>query len=517
MNYNGNRYMDLIETYVDRFNSMDEECYKNEITNSEALSWMNKNIPFMECSDKTIEEIYYFRWWTYRKHIRKTPVGYIITEFLADVPWAGIYNSINAANAHHLSEGRWIRYGKTYLEDYIRFWIYGEGRTHFYSTWLITAIWEYCSVRNDYSIGIENLDAICAYYEKWENEHLDKSGFFWSIDNFDAMENTISGTAENLKPDKGFRITLNSYMAADAYAISKFAVLANRNDIALKYKEKGDKLRKLIIEKLWDRDFFKSYHSLEESGDIEFSKLPPERNAREEMGYIPWRFDLPHPGMETAFSFLKCPKGFKNPFGITTAEQSHPRFLFEVNHECLWNGYIWPYATSHTLTAIIHLLHNYNQDVMSKNDFYDMLHQYANSQYIIDDNGVKRPWIDEVIDPRNGEWSSRKILKDLGWPTRIGGYERGKDYNHSTFCDLVISGLAGIYVNDNGTLDVEPLFEAENLDYFCVDSVLCGGHDISVFWDKNGGRYGNSAGLTVYCDEKKVGFADTPSKISIKL
>jgi len=33
----------------------------------------------------------------------------------------------------------------------------------------------------------------------------------------------------------------------------------------------------------------------------------------------------------------------------------------------------------------------------------------------------------------------------MGTGTRDkGGVERGKDYNHSTFCDLIITGLVGL-------------------------------------------------------------------------
>ena len=51
-----------------------------------------------------------------------------------------------------------------------------------------------------------------------------------------------------------------------------------------------------------------------------------------------------------------------------------------------------------------------------------------------------------------GDWISRTILErwkkeknDKGeeWPMNKGGKERGKDYNHSTFCDLIINGLIG--------------------------------------------------------------------------
>lgn len=38
-------------------------------------------IPLLDCEDKTIEEIYYYRWHVFCLHIRKTPEGHIISEF----------------------------------------------------------------------------------------------------------------------------------------------------------------------------------------------------------------------------------------------------------------------------------------------------------------------------------------------------------------------------------------------------------------------------------------------------
>lgn len=462
-----NDLIDKLKNYVQKFNSMDEECYFNDIKNADAFSWMKENIPLIDCPDKELEEMYYFRWWVYRKHIKSTPEGYIITEFLPKVPWAKEHNSINAAVGHHLAEGRWIKNSKNYLEDYIRFWLNRREKGYIYSMWLVSAVWDYCELHNEYSIGTDNLDAFCQYFSYWEKEHLEPCGLFWSIDNNDAMEYSISGYSGSLRGEKGFRPTLNSYMAADAFAIAKFATIAGENEIASKYIEKGNKIRSLIMEKLWDGDFFKSHYTLDENGNLSFGKMPEDRDVRELVGYIPWYFNLPQNGMEKAFSYLKTKEGFLNDFGMTTAEQSHSKFLYEVDHECLWNGYIWPFATSQTLRAMGNLLHYYNQDTITKNDFYEMLRKYVKSQHIVDSNGKTRPWIDEVIDPRDGQWSSRNYLQERGWIK--GGYERGKDYNHSTFCDIILNDLLGVKVK-NGKLSVNPVVP-DTWKYFKVENL----------------------------------------------
>ena len=101
--------------------------------------------------------------------------------------------------------------------------------------------------------------------------------------------------------------------------------------------------------------------------------------------------------------------------------------------------------------------------------FAKLLRQYAKSHTRTRDDGTVVPWIDEVRHPLRDEWSCRKLLEDMGWLEWAGGRERGKDYNHSLFCDLVLSGLFGISVKD-GRLTADPMvpdtwdsFKVENL------------------------------------------------------
>ncbi|MCR5433696.1 MAG: hypothetical protein K6F20_04800, partial [Bacteroidaceae bacterium] len=85
----------LIEHYVADFNSHDQETYRQTFPNDKAADFLKANIPLFQCPDKELERTYYFRWWTYRKHVRQTPDGFVITEFLPNVGWAGKHNTIN--------------------------------------------------------------------------------------------------------------------------------------------------------------------------------------------------------------------------------------------------------------------------------------------------------------------------------------------------------------------------------------------------------------------------------------
>lgn len=494
----GENTMDRLKQYVDQFNCGDEEVYGNLIDNDHALAWLAEEIPLLECPDPEIEEIYYFRWWTYRKHLKMTDDGYIVTEFLPKVSWSGKHNEINAAVGHHLYEGRWLKNASGYLKDYIYFFLEHPDRGHQYSAWMIYAVYQMCTVTGNWDLGPEFLAKACAYYELWEETHKLSNGMFWSIDNYDAMECSVSGTTEDIRFLKGIRPTLNSYMCADAWAIAEFAKRQGREEICQKYLEKYEHLKKAVNENLWQDGFYRAFHF--ENGQEGLScedmvKGWLNRSPRELIGYIPWMFHIPEPGKENVFDALTDPEGFYTAYGLTTVETVNPRFLYEVNHECLWNGYVWPFATAQTLTAMGNMVREYPEGKRYREAYLQLVKQYAKMHRRIREDGKEVPWIDEVKHPLREEWSSREILKNWGWTEEKGGYERGKDYNHSTFCDIILSGVLGIGF-DGDELKVNPCIPQE-WEYFKVENLHAGGNTYTVVYDKSGEKYGCGKGVMI--------------------
>ncbi len=220
-----------LKNYVDKFNSDDHEYTKTSIENSESYNWLLENIPLIDIPDKDIEEIYYFRYWVFRKHIKDTEDGKVITEFLVPVSWANKHNTIVAAIDFHISEGRWLKSSSEILENHIELFLSEKSDPYRYSTPIIDTVYRYCQHIGDFSFGIKNFDLMLNYYNKVEKNRLMSCGLFCGKDDDDAMEFTISGSSIELNLQKGYRTTLNSYMAANALAISKFAEMANRGDI----------------------------------------------------------------------------------------------------------------------------------------------------------------------------------------------------------------------------------------------------------------------------------------------
>ena len=85
----------LMQRYFNSFAAADEELYTNTVDNAHAYEFLKGNVPFFGCPDEDITRTYYFRWWTYRKHLRKTAAGWVVTEFLPPVGWAGAENTIS--------------------------------------------------------------------------------------------------------------------------------------------------------------------------------------------------------------------------------------------------------------------------------------------------------------------------------------------------------------------------------------------------------------------------------------
>jgi hypothetical protein len=313
--------------YIDQFNRSDEELYAQAIPNSAAWAFLARNIPLLDCPDKEIEQIYYFRWWTFRKHIKQTPDGFVITEFLPPVGWAGKYNTINCAAGHHLREGRWLGNPK-YLDDYSLFWLHKGGNVRGYSFWAADSLWARYLVTGDDRLFKKLLPNLIANYEGWEKERRDPNGLFWQHDGLDGMEVSISGS--------GYRATINSYMYGDALAIANMAHHLGQGAVAERFRHQAAEIKRLVQEKLWDAgaQFFKV---LPRTAGAKLS------DARELHGYTPWYFDLPNPDKSVAWKQLIDPRGFCAPFGPTTAEQRHPKFAVAyAGHECQWNGPSWP-------------------------------------------------------------------------------------------------------------------------------------------------------------------------------
>ena len=146
--------------YVAHFNAMEDENVTNYVSNADSWSWLQKEIPFFECPDHEVEEMYYFRWWSYRKHLEQTTNGFVFSEFLTRP------NPISSALGFQIAEGRWL-HDQNYLDDYASYWLRDEAvqqQLHKYSQWLASALWQRYLATGDANFTTNQLAALVADY-----------------------------------------------------------------------------------------------------------------------------------------------------------------------------------------------------------------------------------------------------------------------------------------------------------------------------------------------------------------
>lgn len=476
--------------YVDYFNKMEDENIKQAIPNDSAWNWMQKNIPLFECPQQNFEEIFYYRWWTLRKHIKKTEKGFVFTEFLVQRSYADKYNLIASGLGHHIYESRWL-HDQKYLNDYIHVWYRGNNgkpmnKLRFYSSWNIDALYNRYFVNNDRSFITDLLPDLEADYAAWEKDKRLPSGLYWQYDVRDAMEETISGG----RREKNARPSINSYMYGNARGLSGIERLAGKADLADLYGAKADSIKQLVQSKLWNtnHNFFEVWKEADTSA-----------NVREAIGYMPWYFNLADERFNIAWKYAVDQQNFCAPFGLTTADRSHPQFRTHGCCNCEWDGAVWPFATAQTLTGMANLLNNQSQQFVADSNYFDLLETYVESQYY-----RGRPYIGEYLDEKTGYW-----LK--------GDQERSRYYNHSTFNDLIITGLVGLRPRADDTLEVNPLLPEGKWNWFCLDNVLYHGKIVTVVWDKDGVKYKKGKGLSVFVDGKKVASGLNLERLKVKI
>ncbi len=398
----------------------------------------------------------------------------------------------------HIAEARWL-HDPAIAEDDARYWFNPGVDSHKYSDAMAATVRNLTLANGDHALGVALLPALKANHEAWEKTQQDSNGLFWSIDTRDAMEKSISGD--------GYRPTLNSYMYGDARAIAEIAGASGDKVTADEFNRKADALRTLIETKLWNpkNQFYEVMSPSADSGIRKQKRFSDPgtilqlAGVREQIGYIPWMFDIPPAAHAVAWKQLFDPQGFDGKLGATTAERRSPRFRFTSSDQCTWNGPEWPFAMTQTLAALANYENQAGSSVMSHSDYYKLFSRYVLAQHQTLKDGQVVDWIDEDLDADTGEWIAKGML--IAKTKQIG---RGNYYNHSGFADPVITGLIGLRPRADDRVILRPLLPAGEWSYFAIDALPYHGHLLTILWDSNGKRYSRGAGMTLLVDGKQA-------------
>lgn len=495
--------------------------------------WFLHNIPLLEIDDAEIQQIYFYRWKLLRAHIREIgPQGTTMLEFLDNVPWARQpYTDLNDSASFHIMEARWMR-DPAALDDLIDHLYSGGGNDRHFSESIAAATEASTLVTGDAGPALRHLDTMQYIFNEWD-DHFDRTrNLYWIEPLLDATEYTISsidasgaGFTDHPSSDPNYngftggfayRPSINSYQYANAMAISRLAAKAGQLEIAADYRERAERLRSAMLGQLWNaalQHFTDRYQR-----STPFVTAGQFIRGRELVGYVPWAFELPPRDASPtstmyaeAWRHILSPQEFGAPYGLRTVEPSYPRYLTQYRYdqttgqpECQWNGPSWPFQTSQALTGLANLLDDYPPASVSKDNYLHLLRQYTH-QHII---APGEPDIEEDYNP------------DAGKP--IVGLQRSHHYFHSTYIDLILSGLIGIRPRADNVLELDPLLPTEpsterRIHYFALQDLVYHHHDIGVFYDDDGSRYHVGRGLSIFVDGERA-FGPAPlarAKVSL--
>lgn len=236
---------------------LDKAVLANQYYQEDA-QWYLDNVPFFECSDKQVEQVYYYRWKLYKAHLRNVGVNsFVTTEFINDVSWdRDSYSTINAATMHHIYEGRWLKDDR-YMNGYIDYMYQQGGNNRSYSESIADAAYARYLVNADADFLVAQLDSMKQQYEAWY-DHYDSSKHLYYIPAMpDATEYTIasidaSGGKDGFAGGEAFRPTINSYMYGNAQAISHIAAMKGDTATSRIYLERAAQLKANVEQSLWN-------------------------------------------------------------------------------------------------------------------------------------------------------------------------------------------------------------------------------------------------------------------------
>lgn len=481
--------------------------------------WYLDRIPFLEIDDPELQRIYYYRWQIYRSHLREIgPQGTDVTEFLPDVPWARHpYTDLNDSSSFHILEGRWLRDRApvTSLVDHL---YTGGGNDRHFSESVAAATLAWTEVTGDPAPALRHLDAMQHVYNLWD-DHFDAArNLYWVEPIADATEYTISsidasGAGFTDQPSKdqarngffggfAFRPTINAFQFGNAEAIATLAMLAHQPEVAREYTARAEALRTAVLGQLWNpalghfTDIYQRSTKTVHAGEF--------IRGRELAGMVPWQFNLPpqtpapeQPVFNTAWMHVLDAQQLAGPYGLRTVEPTYPRYMAQYRYdaatglpECQWNGPAWPFQISQTLSGMANLLQSPQHGAVTADDYVRLLRQYAHMHL----DAADRPDLQEDYNP------------DTGKP--IVGLPRSHHYNHSTFNDLLLSGLLGIRPTLEPELVLHPLLPslsgARPIRFFVLQHLRYHGRDLTVLYDADGTHFHRGAGVSVYAEGRRI-------------
>jgi hypothetical protein len=317
---------------------------------------------------------------------------------------------------------------------------------------------------------------------------------------------TSTDFSQPARPVSLERVDLTAYNYGNAVAVARIYQLLGQPEKAKAFVDLSARIAGAVTTKMWQpqKSFF---YSLRADDDT-------VADVKEVIGVYPFYFGMVPwgKGYESAWASILDPKQFWPTWPVASASKECPAYSQTDwpgdgrASTCMWNGPTWPHANSLVMTAMARTLratrdNRIGTSPLRNEHLWALFLSFTKAQFRNQDLG--QPWTGEFYNGDTAQWKTAE-----------------RDYNHSTWLDVLIPELIGVVPRLDDVLEVDPLLPKDALSFFLLDGLRYHGRDVTVVWDApipgSPDRYGDGRkGLDVYVDGRVA--ASSPQLSSLRL
>jgi hypothetical protein len=499
-------------------------------------SWFDANIAYFDCSDPFIRKMYYHRAYVLRKNMLDPKLGRMQWPTQSEGRWRSTWypNVISYGAGHQVREARWLR-DPAYWQGHLKTWAENEKSdgvypSHVlpsgasggqYTDWITSTAWEGQLVHPDDKFLAQVVEKLAANVRGWQkvcdrdgDGLLEVDSHWWTGMEYQPsffffsdfkVSRDFSQPAEQVSLE---RVDLTAYNYGNARAVARIYRKLGQPAQAEEFDRLAAKISAAVLAKMWrpEKKFFLSLRA----GDKAFA------DVKEVIGVYPFYFGMVPwgKGYESAWSSIIDRAQFWTKWPVASASRECPAFSQRDwpgdgrAAACMWNGPTWPHSNSLVMTAMARTLRATRDQRVSTSPLkpehlWELFSSFTMAQFRNQDE--RYPWTGEFYNGDTGEWKTAE-----------------RDYNHSTWLDLLIPDLLGLVPRDDRVIELDPLLPDGRLSYFILDGLRYHGHDVTIVWDAplpgSEDRFGDGRkGLDLYVDGKRVASSPSLARLEARL
>lgn len=449
-------------------------------------SWLTANVPAFTGPVEIQKQYWHRATDIVKKNLFRVGEGRLQDWTMAEGRWTSTWfpNVISYGAGHQVRELRWLR-DPQYVRGFINTWCANlkpdgvfpnyirptEIGTGQYTDWIASTAWDAHCVQPDAESLARWADALKKNVDGWLDVYdADHDGLllvdshWWTGMEWQPSFFYFNGFDAEKQEQHLERVDLTAYVYGDARNLARVLATLGDEAGADHYNGVANAIRDATASVLWD-----SAHQF-------FYSVAPDTHekamVKEVIGVYPFYFSM-FDGVDGsrflgAWTSILNPDEFWTPWPVASASMECPAYsqdeLFAGKRVggCMWNGPTWPHANSIVLSAMAETLREFPQSPLRTADLFSLFQSYTLAQFYKQD--LKFPWTGEYYNGLNGDWRTEQ-----------------RDYNHSTYIDLLIADIAGLRPRADAILELHPLIDP-SMGPFIIDGIRYHGHDITIAW-----------------------------------